>query len=170
MKTSNCYDYYFRFYALEFFGPQAHWKWFKAQAIAESSLDPEAKSPVGAYGVMQLMPGTSPEVAAKLKIGHTPEIPHINIRMGIAYMRRCWNVWGEEDGIERLRFAFGSYNAGVGNIVEAQKLAKAAGLATDRWESIARMLPQVTGEHAAETINYVARIERYFEQLKGVKA
>lgn len=166
MKVSNCYDRYFMDSTIEFFGVTTPWEWFKAQAMAESSMNPLAKSGAGAFGVMQLMPGTSREVAAKLGIEHQPEIPHINIRMGIAYMRRCWDVWKAEDGIERLRFSFGSYNAGIGNILLAQKMAKASGLTTDQWRSIAAKLPAVTGNHATETIDYVARIERYYRELR----
>lgn len=165
MKTANCYDWYFMEYAMEFFGVTTRWEWFKAQALAESGLDPVAKSPVGAFGVMQLMPGTSREVAELLGIEHRPDIPHVNIRMGVAYMRRCWDVWKKEDRIERMRFAFGSYNAGVGNIVLAQRMARVNGLPVDKWESIVRMLPKVTGDNATETIGYVARIERYYSQI-----
>ena len=162
---SNCYDHYFQVYALEFFYQILPWQWFKAQAVAESELDPAAKSPVGAFGVMQLMPGTSADMAEKLNIQDTPQIPHVNIRMGIAYDRHCWNIWTAESGIERIRFMLSSYNAGVGNILKAQKAAKKANLATDRWKSIVATLPEITGKRSQETIEYVAKIERLFEQL-----
>jgi len=167
LKHSNCYDYYFQKYALEFFGVTHLWEWFKAQAMAESALNPLAKSPVGAFGVMQLMPGTSSEMAEKLGIDHRPEIQHINIRMGIAYDKRCWDVWGEEDGLDRLRFMFGSYNAGIGNILQAQRFAKVNGLPTDKWDSIGSMLPKVTGNNSIETVYYVTRIQRYFSTMRG---
>lgn len=166
MHPHNYYDYYFRHYSEHFFGAAEDWRWFKAQATAESWLDPCATSPVGAYGVMQLMPGTSKEMAGILGIEDLPQAPHLNIQMGIGYCKRCWDIWGKEAGIERLRFAFGSYNAGPGNIIKAQKLAKAQGLPTDQWDSIVRMLPRVTGRRASETIGYVARIERYYRELR----
>ena len=164
-QYSNCYDHYFQVYALEFFYEILSWPWFKAQAIAESSLDPTAKSSAGAFGVMQLMPGTSGDMARKLAIRDTPAVPHVNIRMGIAYDRQCWDIWKKESGIERVRFMLGSYNAGPGNILKAQKLAGAAKMPTDRWEFIAMCLPEITGKRSAETINYVAKIERLFTQL-----
>lgn len=47
---SNCYDYYFQTYAQEFFAQFLPWQCFKAQAIVESKLDPEAVSPAGCLG------------------------------------------------------------------------------------------------------------------------
>ncbi|MBU1564241.1 MAG: transglycosylase SLT domain-containing protein [Proteobacteria bacterium] len=164
-NTGNFYDHYFQAYALEFFFQILPWQWFKAQAIAESGLDPAAVSPAGALGVMQLMPGTADYMARKLQISKAPHVPHVNIRMGIAYDRKCWGVWKKESGLERVRFMLGSYNAGVGNILEAQALAERAGLACDRWVSLVSALPEITGRHATETINYVERIERLYTQL-----
>ncbi len=163
---SNCYDRYFQRGAQEFFGDRLHWLWFKAQAVAESSLNPEAGSPAGALGVMQLMPGTAAEMAAK----HPGEdgtilLPHINIRLGIAYDRHCFDIWREEAGRERVRYMLGSYNAGSGHIVKAQRLAVRKGLPADQWASIAACLPEVTGRHATETITYVQRVERLFGRL-----
>lgn len=167
-KKHNYYDHYFQAFAMEFFLKILPWQWFKAQALAESGLDPEEVSSVGALGVMQLMPGTGADMARKVGCVYSPQIPHVNIRLGIAYDRQCWEIWEKETGIERLRFMFGSYNAGPGNILEAQNLAQRSNLAPDRWLSIAAALPQITGErHAAETINYVAKIERLYAELSN---
>lgn len=161
---TNIYDRYFQVSTLEFFYKTLPWQWFKAQGIAESSLNPEAVSPVGAFGIMQLMPDTEKDMAKKLGTVPSP-LPHTNIRFGIAYDRRCWNIWKKEDGIERIRFMLGSYNAGPGHIVKAQKIATLANLPSDKWQSITMALPEVTGRHSKETIDYVAKIERLFEQL-----
>jgi soluble lytic murein transglycosylase-like protein len=128
---SNCYDHYFLTSAEEFFGSRLNWLWLKAQALAESGLDPEAVSPVGAISVMQVMPGTAAEMARKHGIEGDPEAPHVNIRLGTAYDRRCFNVWAAEEDRERIRFMFGSYNAGPGNILTAQSIAGKRGLPTD---------------------------------------
>jgi membrane-bound lytic murein transglycosylase MltF len=160
-------DSYFFFFAEEAF--KKSWndhRWFKAQALAESGLDPRAVSPVGAKGIMQLMPDTAAEMAALLKIVDFDVFnPMHNIRCGIAYDRRCWDVWKKETGIERIRFMLGSYNAGVGNILKAQALAEKYKLPTDQWFSICSTLYQVTGAHAFETIKYVWDIEQYYKQL-----
>ena len=58
VDNQDRYDDIFRKYSKRFFGPAFDWHYFKAQGLAESGLDPKARSPVGARGVMQLMPGT----------------------------------------------------------------------------------------------------------------
>jgi membrane-bound lytic murein transglycosylase F len=52
------YDDTFRKAAKRSFGPAFDWRVFKAQGMAESNLDPLARSRVGARGLMQLMPST----------------------------------------------------------------------------------------------------------------
>lgn len=158
------YDHYFRLYGGIYFGDLVDWPWFKAQAIAESGLNPTAVSPAGACGIMQLMPPTSAEIARQLWVNDHPFVPKINILMGIHYMHRMWSIWGDEKGIERLRFSLASYNAGAGNIIKAQKLA----IKKDQWSSLVQVLPEVTGSHALETIRYVKRIERI--RLKIISA
>ena len=147
-------------------GQPIDWRFIKAQIMAESAFKPQAISPVGARGLMQLMPGTSMDVAKELGIPDSPFDPYINIMMGVYYLRRMWNIFKKERDIERLRFALGAYNAGPGNIIKAQMRADERGLATDKWASIARVLATVTGQrNAKETVGYVAKIERYYKEL-----
>jgi soluble lytic murein transglycosylase-like protein len=155
------YDAFFQRYSLEFFGQDIDWRWFKAQGIAESNLDPLVVSPVGAVGIMQLMPGTSAEMAERLDLDDLPFIPYLNIRMGVGYDRRCFDIWKNETGIERLRFMFASYNSGPGNIMKAQRLADFK----NQWNAVRKFLPRFTRHHAEETIEYVRRIERYYKEL-----
>ena len=56
------YDDYFRKYSKRFFGIGFDWRFFKAQALAESNLVPDVQSRVGAIGLMQLMPSTFQEI------------------------------------------------------------------------------------------------------------
>ncbi len=167
---NNYYDYYFKDGCSRIFGTTLHWHWLKAMALAESALDPEAVSPVGAVGVMQLMPGTVRQMAQRFGIEPAPLVPHINIELGIRYAHWCYDWWKEESGLERIRFMLGSYNAGPGHILEAQNKAEEDGLPTDMWHAIVAMLPRVTADHAEETITYVHRVERFAAQLnqKGV--
>src|SRR5690349_9992805 len=49
-KASDRFDETFAKYSKRYFGPGFDWTIFKSQAMAESSMNPEAKSPVGARG------------------------------------------------------------------------------------------------------------------------
>jgi len=150
----NKYDQYFKVYAAIYFGGKVSWHWFKAMGIAESCLNPKAVSPVGAQGIMQLMPATREEVGLELGlINYDPWNPKINILMGIHYAKKQWNIFKKEEGLERLCFMFGAYNAGARNIIRAQKIATKP----DIWTEIAAVMPQVTGDHALETVGYLSR-------------
>lgn len=160
------YDKYFSKYSKRYFGPGFDWHYFKAQAIAESRLQADARSRVGAKGVMQIMPRTFEEITRKNPyIKGTREQPRWNIAAGIYYDRTIWNLWKvERPHIDRINFMFGSYNAGKGNIIKAQKIAKNKGLNPNMWESIQSTLPDVTGKNSKETIGYVNKIS----EIKGV--
>jgi membrane-bound lytic murein transglycosylase F len=160
------YDKYFSKYSKRYFGPAFDWHYFKAQAVAESHLDPKAKSPVGAAGIMQIMPRTFKEILSKNpKIRGSRMQPRWNIAAGIYYDRQIWNLWKARRPFrDRLFFMFGSYNAGKGNILKAQKIAETRGLNPNLWSSIEPTLPAVTGKRSRETIGYVKKIDK----IKGV--
>jgi len=160
------YDRYFAKYSKRYFGPNFDWHYFKAQAIAESRLKPEAQSQVGALGVMQIMPKTFDEIVRKNPtIKGTRDQPRWSIAAGIYYDRKLWSLWkADRPAQDRIDFMFGSYNAGSGNILKAQRIAETGGVNPNLWQSIEPVLPKVTGEHSRETINYIRRIRL----IKGV--
>tara|TARA_B110000037_G_scaffold218947_1_gene282998 strand:+ start:328 stop:960 length:633 start_codon:yes stop_codon:yes gene_type:complete len=161
------YDEMFRKYTRTYFGRMS-WKWFKAQSIQESRLDPYAKSSAGAMGLMQLMPGTYKELARELGLPPTPYDPKSNIHAGIRYNLKAFNFWTEKRSwLDQLKLMFASYNAGPGNIARAQKIVREKGLCDgNRWECIKQGLPQVTGRHSKETIQYVDKVEYYHSLLR----
>ncbi len=157
------YDEHFRLYASIYFNGDVNWHWFRAMGIAESGLKPNAVSHAGAQGIMQLMPATSAEVAIEMWIKDDPFDPRINILMGIHYARKMWNIFKKEEGLERVCFMLGAYNAGAHNIIRAQKVASRP----DIWHDIAAVMPQVTGKHAMETIKYVERVLALRQKMIG---
>ncbi len=165
-KRVKKYDRYFSKYSKRYFGPGFDWKYFKAQAVAESRLKKNAKSYVGAKGVMQIMPKTFAEIKRK-----NPTIkgnlyqPKWNISAGIWYNKSIWKIFTEERPLQdKIDFMFGSYNAGKGNILKAQRIAKQKKLNPNLWSSIEETLPKVTGKHSKETLGYIKKIK----QIKGV--
>jgi len=82
----------------------------------ESKYDPDARSPEGAIGLMQLLPNTAVGIAT-LTEGHRFEVddlydPEINVRYGSFYLRRLLRKYGDE------RLALAAYNAGQANVDE----------------------------------------------------
>ena len=154
------FDGYFSKYSKRYFGAAFDWRYFKAQAIAESHLQEDARSGVGAVGVMQVMPRTFDEIRQKTPSIRGPlEQPRWNIAAGISYDRQQYVVWrASRPLVDKLKFMFGSYNAGRRNILNAQRLALADGLDENAWSSIETQLPAVTGAHNIETRNYITRI------------
>ncbi|WP_424626069.1 transglycosylase SLT domain-containing protein [Achromobacter marplatensis] len=144
------YDPQFRKYSKRFFGPGFDWRWFKAQGIAESGLQENAESWVGAKGIMQIMPATLREIAEKSELPVLDnDDPGANIAAGIFYDRTLYERWDDiPQTRERLAFTFASYNGGRSRILRAQ----------DACNANCVLWAHVTGHAPEETRGYVARI------------
>jgi len=85
-----------------------------ALMYVESRYQPFVVSPVGAMGLMQILPATGEEVAGKLGIDwHGPETlfdPVANVRIGIAYVKELTNRY------DKVTTALAAYNWGMGTI------------------------------------------------------
>ncbi|PSU31846.1 murein transglycosylase [Photobacterium lutimaris] len=86
-----------------------------ALARQESALNIEAISPVGARGLMQLMPATAKETAKKLGRNYEGKSslfdPGVNIRLGSGYLKMMLEQYDNN----RI-FAFAAYNAGPSRV------------------------------------------------------
>ncbi len=85
-----------------------------AVIFTESGFRPQAKSNVGALGLMQLMPATGLEEAELLQMDDVTEDrlrePTINILLGCSYLRKLLDEFGNES------VALAAYNAGPGRV------------------------------------------------------
>ena len=147
------YDRHFQKYSKRYFGPFFDWHWFKAQAIAESNLNANAVSHVGAIGLMQIMPDTFKEINDKNP--HFAEVnkPRWNIAAGIYYDRLLYRKFPTTPEQDRLYLALASYNAGYGRILNASRK-----LETDSplWLEVKPYMPR-------ETRAYVERIKKLMD-------
>jgi membrane-bound lytic murein transglycosylase MltF len=135
-----------------------------AQGFQESGLDQNAKSAVGAIGVMQVMPATGKELA----VGDIA-IMEPNIHAGAKYldhlMARAFPD-ARFDDANRALFAFASYNCGPGNVRKARREAARRGLDPDVWFNNVEI---VVGEQIGmETTTYVRNIFKYYAAYRLV--
>ncbi len=129
-----------------------------AQGYQESGLDQNAKSHVGAIGVMQIMPATG----AQLGVGDIREIES-NIHGGAKYMDQLMTKYFPDAKFSagnRPLFAFASYNCGPGNVSKARTEAKKRGLDPDRWFNNVEIV--VAEKIGTETTTYVRNIYKYY--------
>ena len=94
-------------------------QWVRAVMQQESGGQEQAVSPVGAMGLMQVMPATYDGLRARYGLGADPYDPHNNILAGTAYIREMYDQFGApaflaayNAGPDRVQ----AYLAGAGNL------------------------------------------------------
>ncbi len=105
------------------------WRLIVSQMFQESRFDPNARSWVGALGLMQVMPRTG----QSLGLGNLRD-PETGIHAGVAYLEKLMKKFETDlPAGERTWFALASYNAGRGHVQDARKLASRKGWDPNRW-------------------------------------
>lgn len=161
------------------------WRLVLATMKQESRFSPTAESGRGAYGLMQLMPGTSEEIARTLCIEDLSH-PNNNIRGGIYYMRQLYDLFKGAPEADRIKLTLAAYNAGIGRIYDAQDLAAYLHEDPLAWDSIKDMLPLLSrrydslhrsvwpGEkpkagyfgNSRETVKYVENVMAHYDEYR----
>ena len=129
-----------------------------AQGYQESGLDQNRKSPVGAIGVMQVMPATG----ADMKVGDITQMDN-NIHAGVKYMRFMMDNFYKDapmDNLNKGLMTFASYNAGPGRISGLRKQAAARGLDQNKWFNNVEVI--ASEKIGRETVQYVSNIYKYY--------
>jgi membrane-bound lytic murein transglycosylase MltF len=131
-----------------------------AQGYQESTLDQKVKSPVGAVGIMQVMPSTA--ASAPVKIANI-NIEENNIHAGMRLVHFLINDYFKEPGLDRMNrtlFAIAAYNAGPEKIRRCRALAASMNYNPNVWfGNVEVAVAKVVGR---ETTQYVANIYKYY--------
>ena len=137
-----------------------------AQGYQESTLDHSVRSPVGAIGVMQVMPATGRE----LKVGDIKVLEN-NIHAGVKYMRFMMDQYYKDEPMDRLNkglMTFASYNAGPGRVRQLRREAAQRGLDPNVWfGNVERVASERIGR---ETVTYVSNIFKYYVTYRLITA
>ncbi len=107
------------------------WRLLSALISQESHFDPKAKSWVGAFGLMQLMP----ETAFRYDVDEDSNAEE-NVRAGVKHLKYLSRRLDKVliDKTDKLNFLLASYNVGLGHILDARRLAKKNGQNPDLWQ------------------------------------
>jgi len=163
MKRFDELSKYFKKYATQY---KFEWLLLVAQGYQESGLDQSTRSPVGAIGVMQVMPTTAKDRNVNINDIHLVEP---NIHAGAKYMRFLVDQYFDEPGIDvvnRHLFAFAAYNGGPNRIARLRREAPAKGLDPNKWFNNVELL--AAEQIGRETVQYVSNIYKYYVAYKLV--
>ncbi|MHC1696733.1 MAG: transglycosylase SLT domain-containing protein [Geobacteraceae bacterium] len=126
---------------------------------AESNFSPTVRSPVGALGLMQLMPATAKDIARRLGVeASTPQLinPDVNVRIGTRHLKYLISRFNGN-----LVSAVAAYNAGATPVLRWRK-----NFPTLREDEFVENIPY------PETREYVKKVlaaMEVYRQLYGLK-
>jgi len=129
-----------------------------ALGFQETMLNQNLVSPVGAVGVMQLLPATG----ASMRVGNIRELEP-NIHAGSKYIGSLLSSMSIDEQFpraERALFAVAAYNAGPNNIRKARELAAQMGFNPNKWFlNVEMAAAKLIG---LETFFYVRNVYKYY--------
>ncbi|WP_288130409.1 transporter substrate-binding domain-containing protein [Microbulbifer sp.] len=155
------------------------WLLVTAQMWQESSFNPKAESPVGAQGLLQVMPRTAEEM------GYPPPLfdPERGLQAGVKYLDWLRDRFDPEVDLQnRLWLSLAAYNAGIGHVYDAQRLAETLGLDRNVWFDNVEVAMLKLSEpryfnkarygyaRGAEPVEYVRKISRLYRAYSDVKS
>jgi cell division septation protein DedD len=111
-------------------------RWVREVIRAESSGKIMDTSPVGAMGLMQVMPDTYDELRSRYSLGEDPYDPHDNVMAGTAYLREMYNIYGFPGFLA-------AYNAGPKRLDDY--LTRNRPLPDETRHYVAKIAPHIVG-------------------------
>jgi membrane-bound lytic murein transglycosylase F len=160
------------------------WRLIMALIRQESQFNEQARSRVGAKGLMQIMPGTISEIQSDLDIEYISQNPKENIKAGVYHLFKQYeSLTMIKDKGERIKFALAAYNAGIARVLDGITLSQTLYGKELNWDNLAKALhrlkPSFWKDHllawengkprygyfygANETVPYVNNIMAYYD-------
>ena len=113
-------------------------RWIREVMRQESGGRVGARSPVGAMGLMQVMPGTYAELRSRYGLGDDPYHPWNSLMAGTAYVREMYELYGSPAFLA-------AYNAGPRRLEDY--LWSSRGLPAETRNYVARIGPRIVDAH-----------------------
>jgi membrane-bound lytic murein transglycosylase F len=161
------------------------WRLILSVIKQESRFTHEAESEKGAFGLMQIMPRTSAQIAKELGLEETNTARN-NIAAGTYYLWQQFEFFDSSGESDRIRLALASYNCGRGRILDAQDVARYLNESPHQWPPIEDSLPLLSKQYYTlhrsvwgmdkprngyfsdwkQTVNYVRNVMADFQGFK----
>lgn len=143
------------------------WRLLAAMAYQESKWEPEARSHVGAYGIMQITAPTAQDIGLI-----DPANPFKNIMAAAKYLDQLRSMIPDNaQEPDRTYLAMAAYNIGIGHLTDAIKLTKRQGGDPNRWRDIRERLALLSNPKFYRTLrNGYARGEETIQYVENIRA
>lgn len=154
------------------------WRLMSAIAYSESRFIEHLSSPRGARGIMQIRP----VVARHFKMPvESIDDTETNIRLAgmlLSELDDMLRLPKATPNIDRLSIILASYNAGIGHILDARRLARSEGANPNAWSDVSHYLKLMSDPQyyekdvvkngkftgSGQTLNYVDEVMRKYKQ------
>ena len=171
-KEITGFDYLFINYAAKI---RWDWRLLAALSYQESRLNFRAISPVGARGLMQIMPATARQYGIPCEF---LEDPVLNIATAAIYLAFLQQHFSDVTKGEQIFYILAGYNGGYNHIRDAMGLCKKYGGNQYSWGDVAYWVLQLNrikdpivkyGKmNGSETVNYVKNVLIYYKYIKYI--
>jgi len=149
------------------------WLMITAMMAQESEFNPNSKSWAGAVGLMQVIPRFVDVEYADLYD------PHTNIKEGVRIFKEHMNHYAYLDSTNQVAFSLAAYNAGMGHVADARRLAIDQNRNPNEWENVAdallKLMQRRYYQHARhgfargiETVQYVDEIMNRYRTYETI--
>ncbi|HSH41255.1 MAG TPA: membrane-bound lytic murein transglycosylase MltF [Arenicellales bacterium] len=148
------------------------WRLLAAQSYQESYWKPDAVSPTGVKGLMQLTEATAEHIGVADRTD-----PRQSVLGGARYLRSLYDRIHESvPEPDRTWFALAAYNAGLGHLLDARSVARQLNKNPNRWINVKEALALLTqpewytrAKHGQarghQAVAYVTRIRTFYDIL-----